>query len=89
MRKLIAADLGLRFLAAASSSATNAQSVPYSGSPGSPYMTGSLKRHKAATTHQACKVRVRGHKVKRLRNDNDPDPSAANASGAPAGGPNQ
>ncbi len=45
MRKLLASVLGLGFMAAASISVANAQSTFYPGSPGSPYTTGSLKRH--------------------------------------------
>ncbi len=62
MRKLIAADLGLGFGAAASISAANAQGITRDNA--WQYTTGSLKRHKRSATHHARKVSVRGHKVK-------------------------
>jgi hypothetical protein len=67
MRKLLASILGLGLLAGVTISVANAQSTFYPGSPGSPYTTGSLKRHKPAATHHARKVRVRGHKVKKAQ----------------------
>jgi hypothetical protein len=69
MRILLALALGLGLLSLPGISihSAKAQAVPYPGSPGSPYTTGSLKRHKPAATHHARKVRVRGHKVKKAQ----------------------
>ena len=68
MRKLLASILGLGFMAAASISVANAQSTFYPGSPGSPYTTGSLKRHKPpAVKPHAKRTSIRHHKVKKAR----------------------